>query len=166
MHDLLHKNSILEISVLLGGVLQFRIITSPYVFTPPLPKKNTNKSKDSIIYYSSNIYDLYPKMSGKITFFTYQAYPFTMQFLVFWHIFENYKKTISSMSCIKYCLRTKIFQIPVFNIFLILAAVLLSYFTTSYMCMVILYVVGNPRLKNVLWRVFFYLLEKSYRIWI
>lgn len=82
MHDLLHKNSILEISVLLGGILQFRIITSPYVFTPP-PLKNTNKSKDSIIYYSSNIYDLYPKMSGKITFFTYQAYPFTMQFLVF-----------------------------------------------------------------------------------
>lgn len=167
MHDLLHKNSILEISVLLGGILQFRIITSPYVFTPPpSKKKTTNKSKDSIIYYSSNIYDLYPKMSGKITFFTYQAYPFTMQFLVFWHIFENYKKTISSMSCIKYCLPTKIFPIPVFNSFLILAAVLLSYFTTSYMCMVILYVIGNPRLKNVLWRVFFYLLEKSYRIWI
>lgn len=154
MHDLLHKNSILEISVLLGGILQFRIITSPNVFTtPPLKKQNknnTSKSKDSIIYYSSYIYDLYPKMSGKITFFTYQAYPFTMQFLVFLHIFENYKKTISSMSCIIYCLRTKIFQIPVFNIFLILAAVLLSYFTTSYMSLVILYVVGNPRLKIVL----------------
>lgn len=39
MHDLLHKNSILEISVLLGGILQFRIITSPYVFTPPPPQK-------------------------------------------------------------------------------------------------------------------------------
>lgn len=130
------------------------------MFLSPPQKKNTNKSKDSIIYYSSNIYDLYPKMSGKITFFTYQAYPFTMQFLVFWDIFENYKKTISSMSCIIYCLRTKIFPIPVFNIFLILAAVLLSYFTTSYMCMVILYVVGNPRLKIVLWRVFLFAGEK------
>lgn len=47
MHDLLHKNSILEISVLLGGILQFRIITSPYVSPPPqkkTPKKTPTKA--------------------------------------------------------------------------------------------------------------------------
>lgn len=45
MHDLLHKNSILEISVLLGGILQFRIITSPNVFIPPPKKKTPTKAK-------------------------------------------------------------------------------------------------------------------------
>lgn len=49
MHDLLHKNSILEISVLLGGILQFRIITSLYVFTPPpTPQKKKTPTKAKI----------------------------------------------------------------------------------------------------------------------
>lgn len=49
MHDLLPKNSILEISVWLGGILQFRKITSQALsfLTPPIlsPQKSPTKQK-------------------------------------------------------------------------------------------------------------------------
>lgn len=132
MHDLLPKNSILEISVWLGGILQFRKITSQALsfLTPPpsSPPKKAQQSKNSHhnIIITFTIY--FRKMPVNITLFTYQVYPFTMHFLVFWHTFDNYKNTISRMSCIIYCPRTQIFPISVFNIFLILASALLSYY--------------------------------------